>query len=276
MPRSRNRNKQKYNPKSTTRKKKLTRKVEPIILGDYVFPIYGLRHVDNKLIPFEIHGTCFYIGNSYFLTALHVAEYAKASEDRKIGFFSQTLNGCVNMSSYEVVEEFPESDIALIKSEEILKYDKKPKAFKWSGKELLIFEEVRSMGYPHGFDSTRGMSIGRGFSGTILSEIPFERDNKKATCYELSFQAPRGLSGGLLLDKSYNVHGIVIGNSEKEINVFFDETTIFSGDQKTIKTEIANQKTFIGIAITERHIFKIFSSYLNKTFHDYLIESSLH
>lgn len=265
------------NYQSTKSNHKKNNKKVPIVLGEYVFPIYGMSGAKGHLQPTNIYGTCFSIGRNYFLTALHVVNAAKAtSEETKIGFFSQINAGCVNMNSYEVKEEFPESDLAIIESKEIFQHEKKPRAFKWKGSKLLIFEDVRAMGYPYGYSPYDRFSIGRGFSGNILCETPYERGELKARCYELSFQAPRGLSGGCLIDKYYNIHGIVIGNSKKEIHVFQDEITITEGDNKIKRIETINETTFIGMAITEEHIFDLQSRELGGTIHDYLKEEGLH
>jgi len=106
--------------------------------------------------------------------------------------------------------------------------------------------------------------------------LSYKRGELKTNCYELSFQAPRGLSGGCLLDKSYKIHGMIIGNSKKEIHVFQDETTIIEGDDKIKRIETVNETTFIGMAVTERHIFNLQSSELEGTIHDYLKEEGLH
>ncbi len=281
MPKSKNRgNNKKYfgnklKPNSKTTKKVETNK-QPIILGEYVFPIYGLRNKDGDMTPFEIHGTCFCIGMPYFLTALHVVREAKTSEQSQIGYFEQLSSNCVNMSDYEVCEEFPEHDLAIIKSETIFTHNKKPKTFNWKGNELLIFEDVRAMGFPLGYDAFKGISIGRGYSGTILCSTPYERGELKTNCYELSFQAPKGLSGGVLIDKWYNIHGMIIGNSEKSMNVFYEKREYEDEGKKVKQVEEVNQTTFIGLAVKETQIFKIDSEVLCMTIHDYLKKVSLH
>ncbi len=251
-------------------------KKEPIILGDYVFPIYGMRTIDQKIQPYEIHGTCFSIGQDYFLTANHVVQYAKKSEQSRLGFLSQVTHGCVSFHNYTVIEEFPEADIALIQSSEIWEPEKKPKSFKWGNSPLFIFEDIRSMGFPHGFDVFRGLTSGRGFSGNVLAETFYELGELKANCYELSFQAPRGLSGGVLLDKHYLVHGLIIGNSKKEMYVFEEKTTKQTVNGNVEELIIVNETTFIGLAVTEHHIFRMKSKYFDMTFHEYLVEAKLH
>ena len=246
------------------------------MLGEHVFPIYSLRENGKDLIPIDIHGACFAIGINYFITALHVLNYAKGTAATKIGFFSQVSNGCVNMCDYEIIEEFPESDIAIIKSDEMYAHDKKPKHFKWSGRELLIFDEIRAMGYPHGYDGFKGVSIGRGFSGTVLCNNKYERGELNLNCYELSFQSPKGLSGGCLLDKNYKVYGVMFGNSEKAMHVFEDETIIEVEGVETKRIETKNETTFIGMAVSNLHIFKLQSEKLGKTIHDHLKEYDLH
>ncbi len=281
MPKSKNRknnkkyfgNKIKPNAKSS---KNLKTNIQSITLGEYVFPIYGLRDKDGAMIPVEIQGTCFCIGKPYFLTALHVVREARTSEQTQIGYFEQLSSKCVNMSEYEVCEEFPEHDLAIIKSEAIFTHDKKPKTFNWKGNELLIFEDVRAMGFPLGFDAFKGISYGRGYSGTILCSTAFERGELKTNCYELSFQAPKGMSGGVLIDKWYNIHGMIIGNSEKSMNVFY-EKRVYEDDEKKVKhIEEVNQTTFIGLAVKETQIFKIDSKEFGMTIHDYLKKVSLH
>lgn len=281
MGRSRNRgNNKKYFGNKQNPWAEKTKKVKsdhrPITLGEHVFPIYGLKNKDGRMTPFEIHGTCFSIGEPYFLTALHVVREANTSDKTQIGYFEQLSSNCVNMSNYEVCEEFPEHDLAIIKSEEIFNHDKKPKTFKWKGNELLVFEDVRAMGFPLGYDAFKGVSIGRGYSGTILCSTPYERGELKTNCYELSFQAPKGLSGGVLIDKWYYIHGMVIGNSEKSINVFYEKREYEDNGKKVKQVEEVNQTTFIGMAVKGSQIFKIQSKELGMTIHAYLKKVNLH
>lgn len=280
MTRSNNRNKKSYFGNKEKHKfqppKKVSKSHEPITLGEYVFPIYGLKDKDGTMTPFEIHGTCFSIGEPYLLTALHVIREAQTSEQTQIGFFEQLSPNCVNMSDYELCEEFPEHDLAIIRSDQIFLHNKKPKAFNWKGNELLIFEAIRAMGFPLGYDAFKGVSIGRGYAGTILCTTPYERGELRTNCYELSFQAPTGLSGGVLLDKWYNVHGMIIGNSEKSINVFYEERTIEDEGKKVKRVEEVNQTTFIGLAVKETQIFRLQSKELGMTIHDYLRTKNLH
>lgn len=248
----------------------------PISIATHAFPIYGMKTIEGNLQPYEIHGTSFYIGRNLFLTALHVTQYARQSEQTRIGYLGQAQPGCVKLHNYEIVEEFINSDLALIKCDEILTYENKPQAIKWSGIELLIFEEVRAMGYPHGYDAFKGFTNSRGFLGTLVGELDFERSELDARCYELSFQAPKGLSGSALLDKNYKIHGVVIGNNEKEMFVFQDKFIIHEAGKQIERHEIKNEVTFIGLAVSERHIFRLHSKYLGMSFHEYLRLEKLH
>jgi len=241
-----------------------------IKLGDYVFPIYGLRVRDGSMKPFEIFGTCFSIGGNYFITALHVIEEARESEKTQIGFFEQGSRGCVNTSDYEVKEEFPKNDLAIIESEQMFSHAMKPKFFKWKDRPLFIFENIRAMGYPHGYDVFKGISIGRGYSGTILCSTAFEMGDLNTNCYELSFQAPRGLSGGILIDERYNVHGVIIGNSKKAMSVFSEETVIENEGERSKRITEVMETTFIGLAVTATQIFRLHSKELRMTIGDYL------
>ena len=182
----------------------------------------------------------------------------------------------MQLHDYEIMERFEQEDLVLLKSDSMTNFEKKPKAFAWSGKEILIFEEIRSMGFPYGFDSFRGYTSGRGYSGTLVGEIDFIRGDLKTRCYELSFQAPRGLSGGFLIDSHYKVHGMIIGNSETEKSISYDKFVIKSGKGEIEKIEITNQITFIGLALTERFIFKLYSNHLQMNFHKYLQNANLH
>ncbi|MBK9719518.1 MAG: hypothetical protein IPO85_18775 [Saprospiraceae bacterium] len=160
------------------------------------------------------------IGENYFLPALHVVNNARQCEEIKIVYFSQITDKCVNLNSYKVVAEFPESAIALIQNEEIVSYSKKLLVFKWSFIELIIFEQTKCMEFPDVYNVFKGMLIGNGFTGTILSEISNERVELKTACYELTFQTPRGLSVWFLVDKNYFINEIIIGNSQKKMNEF--------------------------------------------------------
>lgn len=85
-----------------------------------------------------------------------------------------------------------------------------------------MLADVQTAGFPYGFDPSRHILTLRAYKGYIVSNGRFPRLPPIPRCYELSFQAPRGLSGGPLWSSEPvpTLCGVVIGNQSTEMLVF--------------------------------------------------------
>jgi len=193
-------------------------------LWKYVFPIYNcLEDKDGNSKITGISGTTFYMGNSYFMTASHVLEYNKIYNNvQQIGYLNQISSGCVAIYKFEVVQRYPEKDIAIIKCDELINQKIKPEPFHWHHSGLKYYQTIRAKGYPSGYDAAKEYTNPRAFSGTRVGSVRYQRNDIDAECYELSFHCLRGLSGTCMVDSGYQIHGVIIGNSKEELN-YFDE-----------------------------------------------------
>ena len=152
--------------------------------------------------------------------------------------------------------EILESDVAIFEVNYVFEGSKSwvypPK---WSLNHLLPMNDIRTFGYPYGIhivDENKSV-IQRGFKGHVVSShLPFKRLNtteKTFTVYELSFPAPKGLSGGPLLDIRKQVnYGLIIGNSESSMLVYEHEERESSGENTTTVEHWS--KLSLGIAVT--------------------------
>lgn len=202
---------------------KYSKRIGSPTLWDYVFPIYNCVSENGCVNIKSLSGTTFYIGNNYFMTANHVLDYNEEyTELQQIGFLNQVTKGLVAKYNFEIVQRYPQYDVAIIKCAGIIEPEKKPQLFHWHHRGLNYYQTIRAKGYPSGFDSTKNFTTPRAFQGTRVGSIQFQRDQIDANCYELSFHCLRGLSGACLLDEGYQIHGIIIGNSKEELN-FYDE-----------------------------------------------------
>lgn len=245
----------------------------PIVLEERVFPIYGLN--DNNEIR-VVRGTCFPICNGFFMTANHVVDQDVNYPHMKIGFLNQLNPGCVEIYDFEICEQWPESDIALLICHEIYTKGNNPKSSRWLGIRLKNFQTIRSMGYPFGYDSTRKYTTARAFQGTKVGRMYYDLFGIKAEFYELSFQCLRGLSGACLYDENYNIHGVISRNTKDELEIFRETEQIKTSDGTKDETVIRNETRFIGLAVTASHIFKLSSKTFGMTIHEYLVQEKMH
>ncbi len=266
----------KIKAKNAKKSDSYAKKIGSPILEERVFPIYAGNTINNQIEDKVISGTAFPIGEDYFLTANHVVDLMPTYSNLRLGYLNQITPGCVEKHEMEIVEKFPESDLALIKCESIYSYKNKPKPFYWAKYPLKYFTTIRAMGYPHAFDPGLGFTTSRALQGTKVGSIHYNDYGINAKCYELSFQCPRGLSGTCLLDEFYRIHGVVFRNSIIKYEVFRSTEHIRDETTQTQETTIVEETSFIGLAIQAFHIFDLHSEVLGMNFHQYLINQNLH
>jgi hypothetical protein len=233
----------------------------------------------------EIAGTCFALGHETFLTAGHVASNLPADGATTFGIVgayrpdSQQFVGAIVRD----VEILP-NDIALLQVEYVL-----PEAqnwfhrLRWSTKPVIPLQAVKTVGYAYGIQrvgAKKANIITRAFEGHVVAALeeflPVGETTDPFSAYELSFQAPRGLSGAPLFGSGNPpaVVGMVLGNSESRM-------LIFRGDESEVKSDgtIVHHEQYeamsLGLAVQAKAIFDIESRILNGTVGKYLAEKGL-
>ena len=234
-------------------------------------PIFSAKRDqnDNFDVKGTILGTCFPIGNDYFMTAGHVLNQIPKNEGVVCLHNEQNL-----FKGAPIVEtEILSYDLGLFKVEYIdSRHQSCFDILNWSEKSLFIFDKVRSLGYPYGLTENRGKKgiAQRGFEGTVVVPLlefsPPGSSYPPFAVYELSFPAPRGLSGAPLLsvDDKNHIAGIIIGNSSSSIEVFSSKET--EGD----KAYEVRETMSLAVAVQEGQVFLTKSKLLGKTIGDHL------
>jgi hypothetical protein len=247
------------------------------------FPVLHARQLPNDVFytEGEVEGTCFSLGNGFMLTAGHVA--------RAIG--SGGLSGVVGLAEPSGkrfkaapvvdIEELP-CDLSVIRVAFV--YQESASWFhtlRWLRRPLNPFELVRCCGYPYGLHVVEKDKsvVQRAFQGYIVAALdefkPLIYQGKPFSAYELSFPAPRGLSGAPLLTSAGEPHvtGIVIGNSKASMLVLETEEIERNSTEK--KTLQVYESLSLGIAVQATDIYPAVSKLLGGTIGDYLEKSNI-
>jgi hypothetical protein len=98
----------------------------------------------------------------------------------------------------------------------------------WDTRDLLLLDAVSAAGYPFALDTATSTVAFRAFAGHIVGKRPLPRFSARPACYEVSFPAPRGLSGSALLHAGA-VIGCVIGNESMRMDVFREAELLDEG-----------------------------------------------
>jgi hypothetical protein len=194
-------------------------------------PICRLRQEKDEHghVISEILGTCFGIGNIYLMTAGHVINELTSSQSRSIVLLRNPETNIFHVAN--VMEtEILDADVGIIKinaGEGYLWFGRAS----WSGRPLAEFQHVRAVGYPYALDvvGDRRHIVQRCFKGHLVAHLreylPDGMGGAPFSAYEISFTAPRGLSGAPLWTITANnvcVHGVVIGNRRSSMLVLSD------------------------------------------------------
>lgn len=239
---------------------------------EFVFPVVGGYYDKKKdFIVKNIFGTCFSISSDIFLTAGHVIKEIE-EENLSLSIGKKANKGALHcsVSKYEILSDF---DLAIIKTSSKLP---DVNQFKWELSELAMLDEVRTVGFPHAIDFNRGEIDIRSFMGYIVSTSEFYRLKASPRSYELSFIAPKGLSGAPLFSSSKiypPLKGYVIGNSHIKIPILRDVEKEVDKDVTRI-IESYEWSTF-GVAIQVGSITNIESEILNGSLFKFLEKNNL-
>lgn len=243
------------------------------------FPLFFAEKTPNFAFKLsgEIRGTCFSIGGNYMLTAGHVVSGFSCTGDYcavvgllnpSSGYFKGAL-----LTDFEV---FPH-DLGLLRVEftapESVSWFH---VLKWVENQINPFDVVRCLGFAYGMHSVEDNKtcVQRAFQGHIVSNLlrfkPIGSKEAPFSVYEVSFSAPRGLSGAPLLNAhgTLAIHGVVIGNSESRMLVFKSE------ERETNRDGLATVEQYetltLGIAVRADQVLQLHSQMLGKTIGEHL------
>jgi hypothetical protein len=238
---------------------------------EHIFPVTGGsvdRHAaEETMILRQVFGTAFSIGEGYFLTAGHVIHAALECEWAGIGFPAEsTWHGSPFIES-ELLENY---DIGVFTAET-------PgfKSMRWNLTSLPMLYNVQSIGYPYALDVEHARLNIRAFAGHVVSEQTFHALKANPKIYELSFQAPRGLSGAPLLTsgRGKSVAGVVIGNRATQMLIFSDKEVLADGYRET--TVERYESLQLGIAIQSAAMLDLRCNLLKGSLREHLAKNGL-
>jgi hypothetical protein len=218
---------------------------------EYVFAVIGgKRQPESKdtVDIVDVCGTAFGIGGGMFLTAGHVLECSKQHEDWGLGYTRDSL--LVRAAITDAVA-LPDHDLAVLRANVPI-----ARNARWDMSLLPLLSDVISVGYPYALDSASYEFSIRAFKGYVVSSGRFSRLPNRPPHYELSFQAPRGLSGAALWSPGDDpaIRGIVIGNQSTELLVFSSRERVVE-DRETVVERFEAMQTGIALqAIALRDI----------------------
>jgi hypothetical protein len=204
----------------------------------------------QRMAVSDVFGTAFAIGGGMYMTAGHVVEAALSTAMVTLAFPEDQGRG---WGMYPVLDHeiFSPCDVAIIRAES-------PHAvpLPWETPMLTVLTDVMAFGYAYGLDHETHILRLRGFKGYTVAARAFERLPVRPAAYELSFQAPRGLSGApLLLPDSTAIVGMVIGNSTTEMVVFSQREHVIEEGRETLVERF--EAMTLGVAIAASSLMAI-------------------
>jgi hypothetical protein len=247
---------------------------------DIVFPLLvGTESTPGNFDPGgEILGTAFYLGGGCVITAGHVA---RALQDpARTPLLAILEPGKVGLTSVGVIQEIEilPHDLAVLR----LLLNGPPSAneviLPWFSGEISPYDDLWAVGFPYGLIPTGKFQQFqlRSFKGHAVGnptryELPTD-EGRPTAIYELSFQAPRGLSGAPLLaglpDRHPSVAGVIVGNSSQSMIVHTGTEIDSSGKQTTVVER--HESLHLGIAIQSSQALQLQSRTLGGTLGAYL------
>jgi hypothetical protein len=237
---------------------------------------------DRFSIRSAILGTCFSIGGHYMMTAGHVI-HSLTPADGSIAIVGLWDPGQTGFKSARVTDrEILPRDIGVLAVDFV--YPESAHWFhrlRWNEQTLIGFDAVRCCGYAYGHHVAGGRQsvVLRCFQGHVVADLnEFELPGTKGDIfpvYELSFPAPRGLSGSPLLNStgSVLVNGVIIGNSASEMLVYRSREVDQDAGTQTIVERY--ESLTLGIAVRPAAILPLTSRILGTTIEAHLFAHGL-
>jgi hypothetical protein len=114
-----------------------------------------------------------------------------------------------------------------------------------------------SVGFPYGYDAADNSIVSSGFSGHIVGSQIYSRLPGRPLVFELSFAAPRDLSGAPLLYGG-QICGVVFANHQTKMLMFTDEERI---EERSGTTRIERVERYealnLGLAVSAPTILSL-------------------
>jgi len=121
---------------------------------------------------------------------------------------------------------------------------------------LHTFEHLRSLGFGFGLNLADKSLTARGFAGSVVSSRQITNLRGQPWVYELTFSAPRGLSGAaLMIAHRRYVCGCILGNRTTKMMVFTDSEQVKSTNEITVVERY--EAMHLGIAIRADQILPL-------------------
>jgi hypothetical protein len=233
--------------------------------------IAGQPTPDRSFHVQNIFGTAFSIGGqTLFLSAGHSISTAQEEGTVVLGF---PHSGGFAMCQVDEVEVFPNYDVGIVRVKKRIQH---MRGIRWCADTSTGRDDVIAIGFPHAFDPSEGSITSRGFKGHIVGSYRYSRLAANPLCHELSFQAPRGLSGApllLLRQDEPIVAGVVVCNRAIEMEVYRDVEILDDG--KTRDTFIRFEALQLGLAVDGAALLEVTSRILGSTLREHLQRHNL-
>jgi hypothetical protein len=213
----------------------------------------------------QLYGTAFPIGDGWFLTAAHVVEAVTENPSVALGRLNENdIWESVSVTEHEILD----CDVGLLKS------NLTAKTLSWALGLRPMLDDVQSIGYAYGLDEEAGFISPRGFKGHIAGLRQSLKWAGRPFCYELSFQAPRGLSGAPVWGgkRDGGVIGMILGNSSTEMVVFSEREVLSEGKEHILEKVEALR---LGFALSASAIVQLHSVRIGMTLGEHFRQRGL-
>jgi len=227
--------------------------------------------------PGDVLGTAFLLGEGCLMTAGHVAKALLASDNMPALILARPGSGGADFSRIVDIETLSH-DLGIIRvptTDEGV-----DPVIPWYVPQVGPMQDLWAIGYPYGLlpAGEARQFVQRIFRGHAVStpsqyELPAD-DGRPVRAYELSFQAPRGLSGAPLfvnLDEPSMppaVVGVVVGNSSQSMIVHSTRETDASGASTSVVER--HESLSLGIAVQALSACSLSSRILGTTVGNFL------
>lgn len=218
--------------------------------------------------PTQICGTAFAIGGGFFVTAAHVLDTVLESRAPSLGF----LPGGASFGPVEY-RQAPITQHEILRGVDlgILACAGGPYGcFQWFGRDVALLTNVLAGGYPYALERDRLQVYVRAYRGSIAAAHRIYQLPAEPMGYELSFPAPRGLSGAPLLLQQLPpvIVGYIVENGRSGMLVMSHRESVAESTTETV-IEQYEYLTY-GMAVSSSAIVDIQSELLGGTVRDHL------
>lgn len=220
-------------------------------IGNYVFPIIAGEHQKDDYIK-----VCSFVGTGFFINSrggFATCKHVVKALDSGLNLFLGQLSG-PSAGSYLGITDVqchPKYDLAW----GVVKTKKKTNFLKPFLGTCALGLDVGAFGFTAGGKQYQSLILEpRYLRGHIsrMSVSPYEFPSK--SLFEVSFPSPSGFSGTALLSESYELVGMLYGNTESKIHAY-SITEVFEGSSTF--TENAYRVMEFGLAHQVNNIVAI-------------------